>query len=202
MLNYGEELVYWYLRLNGFFLLDNFVLHQSRSISGRASDTDILAVRFPFVVEETGGNSDDWDSGLFSHFGETSIIGLICEVKTGRSPNIQNLFKPSNIEKAIGRFGFLPDTRVFSDQLSDIAIVTSGQFQIGKILFSRKKTSLTTNALHMKLVDVNRFIKQRFSKYCDRKFEDRMFFPSSLMQYILWEEKRKRIASEAVNKQR
>jgi hypothetical protein len=26
-MNYGETLTYWYLRLNGFFLLRNFVLH-------------------------------------------------------------------------------------------------------------------------------------------------------------------------------
>jgi hypothetical protein len=26
-MNYGETLAYWYLRLNGFFLLQNFVLH-------------------------------------------------------------------------------------------------------------------------------------------------------------------------------
>ncbi len=29
-MNYAETLAYWYLRLNGFFPLKNFVLHSSR----------------------------------------------------------------------------------------------------------------------------------------------------------------------------
>lgn len=28
-MNYGETLAYWYLRLNGFFLLNNFVVHRT-----------------------------------------------------------------------------------------------------------------------------------------------------------------------------
>jgi hypothetical protein len=191
-LNYGEELVYWYLRLNGFFLLDNFVLHQSNSIGDRTSDTDILAVRFPYVTEETGGASDDWDSRLFNNFARTSIIGLICEVKTGVNFSPQNIFRPSNVEKALRRLGFLSDYRGLSDQLHNNAIISSGQFEIGKVLFSRKRTNPCENCLHIKLLDVNNFIKRRFAKYCDRKFGDRMFFPSSLMQYIIWEEERKR----------
>lgn len=191
VLNYGEELVYWYLRLNGFFLLDNFVLHQSSSDEGKTSDTDILAVRFPYVTEKIGGAADDWDSGLFNHFDTDTIIGLICEVKTGLNFNPQNIFKPSNTEKALRRLGFLPDYQRILDQFSNKAIALSGQFQIGKVLFSRKRTNPCENCIHIKLLDVNNFIKGRFAKYCDRKFGDRMFFPSSLMQYIIWEEKRK-----------
>ncbi len=51
-MNYGETLTYWYLRLNGFFLLRNFVLHpsyESEGTNNQAADSDLLAVRFPHV---------------------------------------------------------------------------------------------------------------------------------------------------------
>lgn len=45
-MNYGEELTYWYLRLNGFFPISRYMIH--RTEEGRhPSDRDLLAVRFP-----------------------------------------------------------------------------------------------------------------------------------------------------------
>lgn len=40
-----ERLVYWYLRINGFLLLENFVIHPDTGTQQR-TDADILAVRF------------------------------------------------------------------------------------------------------------------------------------------------------------
>ena len=57
-MNYGETLAYWYLRFNGFFLIQNFVLHPLADGEGsdkQAADIVLLAVRFPYVYEETGG---------------------------------------------------------------------------------------------------------------------------------------------------
>ena len=34
-MNFAEQLVYWYLRLNGYFPITNFVLHQVQN-TGRA----------------------------------------------------------------------------------------------------------------------------------------------------------------------
>jgi hypothetical protein len=55
-MNYGETLTYWYLRLNGFIPMRNFVLHRANIEGQAAADTDLLAVRFPHVYEEIGGN--------------------------------------------------------------------------------------------------------------------------------------------------
>ncbi len=54
MRNYGEELAYWYLRLNGFFVLDNFVYHRTKH--NRDGDADLLAIRLPNVKEPIGGS--------------------------------------------------------------------------------------------------------------------------------------------------
>lgn len=77
-MNYGETLVKWYLRLNGFFLIRNFVLHYVGT--RRTSDWDLLAVRFPHVYETIGGTRDDWDNGRFEQWGfalSKHIIGLM-----------------------------------------------------------------------------------------------------------------------------
>jgi hypothetical protein len=56
--NHAEEAAFWYLRLNGFFAITNFVVHASREVF-HTSDCDVLAVRLPFVYEEIGGSEDD-----------------------------------------------------------------------------------------------------------------------------------------------
>jgi hypothetical protein len=64
--NFGEELTYWYIRLNGFFPLSDFVLHRGEGIRSPA-DCDFLAIRFRGVYEEVGGQASDWDSCTLGH---------------------------------------------------------------------------------------------------------------------------------------
>lgn len=188
--NYGEELVYWYLRLNGFFTVNNFVLHHNNE--GRTSDADILAVRFPYVYEETGGRSEDWDHQFFRNFSDDKIIGLICEVKTGLNFSPNSLFREVNLEKALGRFGFLENLNIYSDELNNKSSITIDNYQICKVLISRKRESPRNDCIHLRLIDIKNFIRNRMSKYLDRKLGDRMFFQSSLIQYMIWEENLKR----------
>jgi len=70
MNNFAEELTYWYFRLNGFFLLTNYVLHDVGQGQQRGTaDADLLVIRFPYVYEEIGGQSKDWDKEKFSTWG-------------------------------------------------------------------------------------------------------------------------------------
>lgn len=59
MENYEEELAYWYLRLNRFFVIDNFIYH--RTENNRTGDADLIALRLPYVKELKGGTLGDWD---------------------------------------------------------------------------------------------------------------------------------------------
>jgi hypothetical protein len=83
MRNYAEELVYWYLRLNGFFPLMNFVQHARGLKSLHSVNRDVLALRFPYVVEEVGGQDGDWDQNLFNYLSPKLPVGLIGEIKGG-----------------------------------------------------------------------------------------------------------------------
>jgi len=46
----SEQLAYWYLRLNGFLSISNFVVHPDTGGQQR-TDVDILGVRFPYRAE-------------------------------------------------------------------------------------------------------------------------------------------------------
>src|SRR5688572_18351639 len=106
IMNYGEAIAYWYLRLNGFFPITNFVIHHSSKVR-HSSDCDVLAIRLPFVYEEIGGNEDDWDESLSKELGFDHTIGVICEVKTG-AYRLENIFRPEYIAYSIARLGFMP----------------------------------------------------------------------------------------------
>jgi hypothetical protein len=73
----------WFLRLNGFFTVLNFVVHPVEPDEGtvQRTDADVLGIRFPHRQEIVGGNP------LIDHaaFQDAARpIFVIAEVKTGR----------------------------------------------------------------------------------------------------------------------
>lgn len=46
----SEDLAYWYLRLNGFLTIPNFIVHPDTGAEQR-TDVDVLGVRFPYRAE-------------------------------------------------------------------------------------------------------------------------------------------------------
>ena len=184
MANNGEELVYWYLRLNGFFPLKNFVIHRTQNIK-YSSDVDIIAVRFPFVFEEIGGQPDDWDKTLFDFFDPTLPIGLLCEVKTGRV-KVHEVFRPQNMLYATGRFGFVKDPGELKESISQNPyFVKPEKFQIAKILFSYRDQVPNDQFFHISLIHARNFLQTRIRKYPKEKYQDRMHFPSDLIQDLI-----------------
>lgn len=184
MPNYGEKIVYWYLRLNGFFPLENFVIHRSQNVS-YPSDVDVIAVRFPFVYEEIGGQPDDLDKTLFDLFDPTLPIGLLCEVKTGGF-DVHELFQPHYVSYAVGRFGFIKDPKKIGLIVQQKAYtIEAGQFQIAKILFSNKNQSESERFFHFSLSHARNFLQARIRKYPKEKYQDRLFFNSDLIQDLI-----------------
>ncbi len=196
-MNYGETLAYWYLRFNGFFPLRNFVLHPLQERMGddnQTADCDLLAVRFPHVYEEIGGQSDDWDPRL-STWGfslDEDIIGLIVEVKT--SPNAESArierisFHRRRLSQAVQRLGMFEreETTSITDELLRNAISTKqGSYRIGKLLFSER--AMRGAWLNITLQESEQFIRDRLQKYSDPKRQARMFFPDELIQYLAWQ---------------
>lgn len=202
-MNYGETLVYWYLRLNGFFPLVDFVLHRHEETIAHSADCDVLAVRHPHTYEAVGGQITDWDPKL-SAMGirlDSRIIGIIVEVKTGQDTaesreNIRRSFCNERNRYAVQRLGFWPqaDTVDVVDALSTGFSYQDDTFQVFKLLVADKMPPVEQPEKwkQLSLKQVETFIVERFKKYQDQKLSDRLRFPSDLMQYMIWKSSNRR----------
>ncbi len=185
-MNYGEELVYWYLRLNGFFPIVNYVIHKTEAIEFR-SDFDLIAVRPPHVFEDVGGMPEDWDTYLTAHLDFNYYVGLLCEVKTGNFDE-GSLFRREYLQTGVRRLGLVPETEV-AEVVNTLSNNTG--HPIGDIkkrickLFISPEEHPNVNYLNLTIAQVENFIIDRITKYSDEKFASRMFFPSPMFQLLI-----------------
>jgi hypothetical protein len=199
-MNYGETLAYWYLRLNGFFPLRNFVLHRLQQQNGTRenADVDLLVIRFPYVHERYGDINDeyeswddDWDPNLIMHLPDlmTTITGLIVEVKTSITGELSS-FKNRRIRADIERLGFFEEKEVIDRVVADLGegkITYEGKYCIGKLLVSEDERHGAW--INLTIGEIDDFIRHRMNRYNDLKYAARHMFHDDLIQYIIWREK-------------
>jgi len=188
MKNFAEELVYWYLRFNGFFPLTNFVLHRQGLLDDHQSaDTDLLAVRPKFVAEEVGG--EHRDVYLFNHFGPQTNIGLMCEVKSGNNVNIEkiHLRREDRISYCVRRIGFFSENKIrYHTEVLKSHNVSKGQFhEIGKLLVTKKDINIP-GFICITMDHVEAFILERIRLYSSEKYGAKLHFDSDMLQYMIW----------------
>jgi len=167
-----ERLVYWYLRLNGFLTIENFLIHPEWGPKIR-TDADILAVRFsqrserlqmPMVDDPTVTNCS------------TLCNIIIGEVKTGYCALNGPWTKPEKMNmhrvlKAIGCFS--------EDDIDDAAVslYSTAQFSKGSVtcrLFAFGDRVGLINISGVQQVLFNnmiRFVYLRLKKYANQKSE-------------------------------
>jgi hypothetical protein len=191
-MNFSEQLAYWYLRLNGFFPLADFVLHPGEGRPS-TSDADLVAVRFPHVFEEIGGREDDWDPRFAGEWGiklTGGSVALIVEVKSGRWD--ANDLKGANLEWKtrtwLGRTGMIPQSEVEKvvAQLRDKRLAEWNGAQFARLLICTNGLTrdIPWNVLDLEAAEA--FILDRMKKYPVEKFGGRLFFPGDLIQYLAW----------------
>lgn len=80
-----EKVAYWYFRLNGFFQIENFVVHPPGKGSQR-TDADLIGARFPFRVERLFDDPNDImaDDEQSLALSRDRIEVVITEVKTNQ----------------------------------------------------------------------------------------------------------------------
>lgn len=191
-MNFGERLTYWYLRLNGFFLLPDFVLHGTVN-SG--ADVDVLAVRLPHVTEAIGGQPGDWDP-RFEEWGidlSRDMVGMVVEVKTGRyRPNsLARSGSRDRLSVSLQRLGLFPADMIDNvvEQLIRACSHRVDFVVVSKLLVGDIRPADVPLWRSITLAQVDTFICERVRRY-RRKGSDRMFFPDELMQYLAWRESR------------
>ncbi|MBN9529773.1 MAG: hypothetical protein J0H82_26435 [Alphaproteobacteria bacterium] len=108
----AEKLAYWYLRLNGYLQIENFVVHPGGR-GGQRTDADLLGVRFPHRAERLIDDPDDVMADDRETLGldGRAIDVVIAEVKRGQRCMLNGPWtKPErqNIDRVLAAIGCLP----------------------------------------------------------------------------------------------
>lgn len=170
MINKFEQLALWYLRLNGYLTVANFILHPDTPGSER-TDADILAVRFPYS-SEVAGRRMEVDSKLVRRDGKTDFI--IAEVKSGecRLNGLWRNEKLENMHYVLRWLGMAPDSEVpeLAKELYSSYVCKREQWNIRLVCFGNKKSQrLSANVLQFTHGEVIEFMSNRFNTYADIK---------------------------------
>lgn len=108
----AEKLAYWYLRLNGYLQIENFVVHPGGR-GGQRTDADLLGVRFPHRAERLIDDPDDVMADDLETLGSDgrAVDVVIAEVKRGQRCVLNGPWtKPEgqNIDRVLAAIGCLP----------------------------------------------------------------------------------------------
>jgi hypothetical protein len=192
MRNYGEELVYWYFRLNGFIPMADFVLHDENKRIG--SDCDLVAVRFPHVYETIGGQLKDWDRNLLKMLGYDGerILASFIQVKAGEGDGGRigeiNAYFEKHLVYLVNRLGCWPadEAEEIADRFVGRAVLEHGNYVLSKVTILRTLRPRRTPPQYIEvgLDTVIQFIMNRMRGYAADKFRDRFFFPDAIIQLI------------------
>lgn len=114
----AEILTKWYLRFNGYFIVENFIIHaaddENRIHKGEVlnyTEVDLLAIRHKYSSEISGIVSIENDVNLIEE-NEYEIDFIIGETKTGNQDSANKIWKHKNllaIEYLIRFAGFIED---------------------------------------------------------------------------------------------
>jgi hypothetical protein len=90
-----EILVRWYLRFNGYFGVENFILHEPTAEGiAPGGEFDILAVRFPFSEEKPGFKIPNDEKLVDKEASEKNLVDfVIAEVKSGTHAFLNKLWR-------------------------------------------------------------------------------------------------------------
>ena len=171
----SERLAFWFLRLNGFLTIPNFIVHPEGPREDGAypqqTDVDVLGVRFPFRAENRERPMPDHE--LFMAEQRRPMV-VLSEVKTGQcalngpwtDPKRQNMqkvlcaggFRPADEVEAIARA--LYQTGIWEDESLIIRIVSFGDRHNSGLARSHRAVPQL-----LWKEDVLPFIYRRFDQY-------------------------------------
>jgi hypothetical protein len=175
-----EKVAYWYFRLNGFFQIENFVVHPERR-GGQRTDADLLAVRFPYRAERLFDDPNDImadDERRLALSGDLIDV-IIAEVKTNQPCTLNGpwtLQDRQNVHRVLAAIGCLPFDRL-EDAARDIyqagVHVSSLGLRIRLVAVGRDRNNdmgVAYPAISQLLwADMLTFVWDRFNRYRQQK---------------------------------
>lgn len=169
----SEQLAYWYLRLNGFLTIPNFVVHPDRG-HNQETDVDVLGVRFPYRGENL--HRPMKDESRFSRVREKSFIA-IAEVKSGRcalngpwtNPERQNMLR---VLRAVGSFPKI-EAELAAKSLYEVGHYQCQLYYVSLMCLGREPNPEVAERYpqvpQILWTDVLAFIYRRFREYRNQK---------------------------------
>ncbi len=171
-----EELAKWYLRLNGYFLVDNFIVHagddntkiNDTGLVSQHTECDLLGVRFPYQKETSGKLNISNDNQLIISQRDT-IDCVVVEVKSGKrnQPNSAWVDKGKlhAIEYVVRFFGLLPNEDLIKQvslELSNcyLSKINNIAFRYIIISYERNDHYSRKGVKYILFEDIIRFIKE------------------------------------------
>jgi hypothetical protein len=136
-----ETLIKWFLRFNGYFGVENFVIHEPLPRNNQqGGETDILGVRFPFSREQPGFVIANYSNLLDEKAQQRSLIDVvIAEVKNRDDDYLNDIWikqEPKYVDRVayiIRWIGALKDERKIHCVASRLK--EKYRCQIGRYLF-------------------------------------------------------------------
>ena len=190
MRNYAEEIAYWYYRLNHFFILQNFVMHQveERGHKRVSAETDILAIKPPYATESIPTDPHyelKPDRHLVALLGfsperfDEFAIYVMAEVTSGGSKQ-RSKFDFSRVEYNLKRFGL--NKILDASHLEGTPIKRIDNTVVCKIFMDIDGTKLEKgeNFFKVPLKHADGFVDERMSK--EFKGRDWCLFNSNYIQ--------------------
>ena len=146
-----ELLTKWYLRFNGYFTVDNFIIHAgddkqriSKGTVSNYTDVDILAIRMPFHIERSGELEIKNDTRLQC---VEKIDIVIAECKTGNKNGLNKVWSKGNFQameyllKFCGVFRENKQIEQVAKTLLNDLKYEDDKFRIRFIIFAEKSPS-------------------------------------------------------------
>ena len=169
----SEALGYWFLRLNGFLTIPNFVVHPETG-SQQGTDVDVLGVRFPF--REENRQRPMIDSERFSRYRDKAYV-VLAEIKTGvcRLNGPWTAPERENMQRVLSALGMLAPHEI---DCAAQEIYNTGQFEnqlyyITMVCFGAESRDEITGRYprvpQILWPEVKEFICDRFQQYRKQK---------------------------------
>ena len=165
----AEILVRWYLRFNGYFTVENFIVHNPAIVSkdhiSNMTETDVLGLRNCFSHEIAGQLHIANDPVLIGTH-NTRIDFVVGEVKTGKEDKPNKIWRDKNINAIsyLLRFAGFIETESELDTVARVLsndgvyIHPGNQYSVRLVLFSEngfkldeRKASILSATLKDKL---------------------------------------------------
>lgn len=185
----AEDVAYWYLRLNGFLMLKNFLVHGDIGGDPR-TDIDVLGVRFRFRREHLA--QPMFDDGWVEE--EHSTIVVFCDAKKGAQDFNSTWWQREKkiMEHFLALVGVLPQGRwqkVAEDLYENGFSRRARSYLITTLLVYHDQTGLVDqfhwpHAQRIQIRDALRFIHLRFNEYANVKSDHGQWMPSG---HRLWD---------------